>query len=67
MKTLVAILALGLLAIGPASAESAKHFAPGHQLKGTHGQPGASFYAPGHQKRLFNVHSARSRSPGHMK
>jgi len=67
MKAVVAILTLTLLAVGPAAAESAKMFAPGHHLKGTHGQPGASFYAPGHQKRLFNQQSARFRSPGHMK
>jgi hypothetical protein len=67
MKTILAILALALLAVGPAAAESAKLFAPGHHLKGTHGQPGASYYAPGHQKRLFNMQSARGRSPGHMK
>ena len=30
MKTVIAILALAFLAIGPAAAESAKSFAPGH-------------------------------------
>ena len=67
MKTIVAILALALLAVGPAAAESAKLVAPGHHAKGTHGQPGASFYAPGHQKHLFMQKSARRVSPGHMK
>jgi hypothetical protein len=69
MKTVVAILSLAFVAIGPASAESAKHFAPGQHLKGTHNQPGASYYAPGHQKRLplYNQQNARLRSPGHLK
>jgi len=67
MKTAIAILALALLAIGPASAQSAKTFAPGHHLKGTHGQPGASYYAPGHEKKRMYMHSARGVAPGHVK
>jgi hypothetical protein len=67
MKTVVAVLTIALLAIGPAAPESAKMFAPGHQMKGTHGQPGASFNAPGHQKHLFNQQNAHLRSPGHRK
>jgi hypothetical protein len=67
MRTVFAIITVTLLAIGPAAAGSAKSFAPGHQMKGAHGQPGASYWAPGHQKRLFNQHSARLRSPGHLK
>jgi len=67
MKTIVAILALALLSVGPAAAESAKSVAPGHHLKGTHGQPGASYYAPGHQKLHMQSRSARHFSPGHMK
>ena len=35
MKTVIAILALAFLAIGPASAESAKSFTPGHHAKGS--------------------------------
>ena len=65
MKTIVAILALALLAVGPAAAESV--VPPGHHAKGTHGKPGASYYAPGHQKHLFMQKSARRVSPGHMK
>jgi hypothetical protein len=67
MKTLLAILALALLAAGPAAAESAKMFAPGHHAKGTHGQPGASYYAPGHEKKRMYMRSARGVAPGHMK
>jgi hypothetical protein len=67
MRTVIAILALAFLAIGPASAESANRFAPGHQAKGTHGQPGASYYAPGHEKKRMYMHSARGVAPGHMK
>jgi hypothetical protein len=66
MRTVIAILALAFLAI-PASAESAKSFAPGHHAKGTHGQPGASYYAPGHEKKRMYMHSARGVAPGHMK
>jgi hypothetical protein len=67
MKTIVAILALAVLAVGPAAAESAKLAAPGQHAKGTHGQPGASYYAPGHQKRLYMEKSARRVAPGHVK
>ena len=67
MKTIVAILALTLLAAGPVAAKSAKGVAPGQQVKGFNGHPGASYWAPGHQKRLFNQQNARLRSPGHMK
>jgi hypothetical protein len=67
MRTLIAILALAFLAIGPASAESATTFAPGHHAKGTHGQPGASYYAPGHEKKRLHMQSARGVAPGHMK
>src|SRR5262249_55601878 len=65
LKTILTILALALLAAGPAAAESAKLVAPGHHLKGTDGQPGASYYAPGHQKRLHM--SVRTFAPGHRK
>jgi hypothetical protein len=37
MKTAIAILTLAFLGIGPACAESAKSFAPGHYAKGIHG------------------------------
>lgn len=67
MKTIVAILALALLAVGPAAAESANLVAPGHHAKGTHGQPGASFYAPGHEKKRLHMQSARGVAPGHVK
>ena len=64
MKTVVAILALVLLAVGPAAAKSAKKFAPGHYQKGAHG---ASAHAPGHVKKSLGLHSASGVSPGHMK
>jgi hypothetical protein len=64
MKTVIAILALAFLAIGPASAESAKSFAPGHHAKGSHG---SSFYAPGHEKKRLHMQSARRVAPGHLK
>ena len=66
MKSVIAVLTLALLAIGPASAESAKTFAPGHHTKGIHA-PGASYYAPGHEKKRMYMHSARGIAPGHMK
>jgi hypothetical protein len=64
MKAVIAILALAFLAIGPASAESAKSFAPGHHVKGSHG---SSFYAPGHEKKRLHMQSARRVAPGHLK
>ena len=57
MRTLIALLALAFLAIGPASAESM--VPPGHHAKATHGQPGASYYAPGHEKKRMHMQSAR--------
>jgi hypothetical protein len=64
MRALIAILAFALLAIGPASAKSAKHFAPGH----TKGIYSASAYAPGHEKKRMYMHSsARGYAPGHVK
>ena len=65
MRTVIALLALAFLAIGPASAESM--VPPGHHAKGTHEQPGASYYAPGHQKKRMYMHSARRVAPGHHK
>jgi hypothetical protein len=64
MRTVIAIVALAFLAIGPASAESAKKFAPGQHLKGTHG---ASYYAPGHEKKRLHMQSASGVAPGHKK
>ena len=64
MGTVIAILALAFLAIGPAAAESAKSFAPGHHAKGIHG---SSYYAPGHEKKRMYMHSARGVAPSHMK
>jgi hypothetical protein len=63
MKTIIAVLAVAFLAVTPAAAESAASIhAPGHQLKGAHGQPGASYWAPGHRK---TGKSARSVAPGY--
>jgi hypothetical protein len=67
MKTIVAILALAFFAVGPVAAKSETFVPPGHHMKGTHGQPGASYWAPGHQKRLFNQTNARRVAPGRMK
>ena len=67
MKTVIAVLTLAFLAIGPAAAGSATMVPPGHHAKGTHGQPGASYYAPGHEKKRMYMHSARRVAPGHMK
>jgi hypothetical protein len=64
MRTVIAILALAFLATGPAAAESAKSFAPGHHAKGVHG---ASYYAPGHEKKRLHMQSARRVAPGHLK
>ena len=64
MRTVIAILALFFFAVGPASAESAKSFAPGHRAKGIHG---ASAHAPGHMKKSLHMQSARGVAPGHMK
>jgi hypothetical protein len=63
MKTLIAILAVGFLAVTPAAAKSAKSFAPGQHMKGVHG---ASSFAPGHTKGL-HMQSARTVAPGHLK
>jgi len=64
MRTVIVILSLAFLAIGPASAESAKTFAPGHHAKGIHG---ASAHSPGHMKKSLHMQSARGVAPGHMK
>ena len=61
MKTKFAILALALLAVGPAAAESV--VPPGHHAKGTHGKPEASYYAPGHQKKRLHMQSASRVAP----
>jgi hypothetical protein len=68
MRTIVAIIALAFIASVPASAESAKSFAPGQHAK-VHGQHGASYYAPGHVKKRPSLHmqSASGVSPGHKK
>jgi hypothetical protein len=63
MRTVIALLALAFLAIGPAFAETM--VPPGHHAKGTHGQPGASYYAPGHEKKRLHMQSARKVAPGH--
>jgi len=59
MRTVIAILMLAFLAVGPASAGS-----PGHHAKGIHG---ASYYAPGHEKKRLHMQSARGVAPGHVK
>jgi len=64
MRTVIAILALAFFAVGPASAESAKSFAPGHHAKGVHG---ASYNAPGHVKKRLHMQNARAVAPGHKK
>ncbi len=64
MRTGIVILALALLAVGPASAQSAKSVAPGQEAKGTHG---ASLNAPGHEKKRAHKRSARTIAPGHEK
>jgi hypothetical protein len=64
MRTAITTLAVAFLAVTSAAAESAKSFAPGHHVKGTHG---ASFYAPGHEKKRLHMQSARTVAPGHMK
>jgi len=64
MRTIIAILALAFFAVGPASAESAKSFAPGHHAKGVHG---ASYNAPGHVRKRLHMQSARAVAPGHKK
>jgi hypothetical protein len=46
MKAAITTLTLAFFAIGPACAESAKSFAPGHHAKGIHGSS-----APGHEKK----------------
>jgi hypothetical protein len=64
MRTVIAILALAFFAVGPASAESAKSFAPGYHAKGVHG---ASYNAPGHVKKRLHMQSARAVASGHKK
>jgi hypothetical protein len=64
MRISFAILAAIFFAVAPASAESAKSFAPGHHAKGIHG---ASFNAPGHEKKRLHMQSARMVAPGHLK
>jgi hypothetical protein len=65
MRTVIALLTLAFLAVGPASAGSM--VPPGHHAKGAHGQPGASYYAPGHEKKRLHMQSARRVAPGHNK
>jgi len=64
MRTAIVMLAVAFLAVSPASAKSAKSFAPGHHAKGIHG---ASYYAPGHVKKRMHLQSARAVAPGHLK
>ena len=63
MRTGIVFIAMILLALTSAAAESAK-FAPGHHAKGIHG---ASYYAPGHEKKRLHMQSARAVAPGHLK
>jgi hypothetical protein len=60
MRTVIAILALTILAVASAAASSV----PGHHAKGVHG---GSSYAPGHVKKRMNAQGARYFSPGHNK
>jgi hypothetical protein len=62
MRTIIAFVALALLAIGPAVAESAKSFA--HHAKGVHC---ASYYAPGHEKKRLHIAKCSSSSTGPSK
>ena len=64
MRTGIAIIAIILLVVTSAGAESAKSFAPGHHVKRIHG---ASYYAPGHEKKRLYMQSARGVAPGHLK
>jgi hypothetical protein len=64
MRTGIVFIAMILLAVTSAAAESAKSFAPGHHAKGIHD---ASYYAPGHEKKRLHMQSARSVAPGHLK
>jgi hypothetical protein len=64
MRIVIAVITLAFVVVGPASAESAKSFAPGHHAKGIHG---SSFYAPGHEKKRLYMQSARRVAPGHLK
>jgi hypothetical protein len=64
MRTAFAIVAAIFFAVAPASAGSAKSFAPGHHAKGIHG---ASYYAPGHEKKRLHMQSSRAVAPGHLK
>jgi hypothetical protein len=64
MRTAISIIAIILLAVTSAAAESAKSLAPGHHVKGIHG---ASYYAPGHEKKRLHMQSAREVAPGHSK
>jgi hypothetical protein len=56
MRSVIAILTLAFLAIGPAAAESAKSFALGHP-----------YYAPAHEKKRLHMQSARRVALGHPK
>jgi hypothetical protein len=51
IKTGILSGAMAVLIVASSSAFAAgvSKSAPGHHVKGTHGSPGASYYAPGHE------------------
>jgi hypothetical protein len=38
-----------VIAASPSAFAAGQKYAPGHEAKGTHGSPGASYNAPGHE------------------
>jgi hypothetical protein len=68
-KRLLLIATAVMLLVVPAfAAGDASYRSPGHKMHryGSHGHPGAYYWAPGHQKRLHGSKSASSYAPGHM-
>jgi hypothetical protein len=67
-KRLLLVATAALVLVAPASAAGdASYRSPGHKMHryGSHGHPGASYWAPGHQKRLHRSTSASRYAPGH--
>lgn len=67
-KSLMLIAAVAMALITPAlAAGDTSYRSPGHKMHryGSHGHPGASYWAPGHQKRLHGSTSASRYAPGH--
>jgi hypothetical protein len=67
-KGFLLVAAAVVLLVSPAfAAGDTSYRSPGPKMQryGSHGHPGASYWAPGHQKRLHRSTSASRYAPGH--